>query len=497
MAEELILALDQGTTSSRALVFDARARVVASAQAEFPQVYPAEGWVEHDPEAIWATTLSTARQAMARAEALGGRVVALGVANQRETTLVWERDSGRPIHNAIVWQDRRTAARCRALEAQGALAQVRDTAGLLLDPYFSATKIAWMLDAVEGARARAQAGELAFGTVDSFLVWRLTGGTVHATDATNASRTSLYDIHRGAWSPGLCALFGVPAALLPWVQDCAADYGVTAPGVFDRQLPILGVIGDQQAAAAGQGCINPGDAKSTFGTGGFLLVNTGAAPRPSSHRLLTTVASQLEGRVSYALEGSIFVAGAAVQWLRDGLGVIAHAAETQAMAEGLDGNGGVYLVPAFTGLGAPHWDPDARGALYGLTRATGPAHLARAALEAVAYQAHDLLEAVAQDGAPVSLLKVDGGLAANSWTLQFLADVTGLQIERPAGLETTALGAAYMAGRRAGVYGDFDDLRALAAAPDRFNPAMPAEARDRALAGWRDAVRRTLATRTP
>ena len=492
MADDLILALDQGTTSSRALVFDARARVVAAAQAEFPQVYPREGWVEHDPEAIWSTTLSTAREAMAMAEATGGRVAAVGVANQRETTVVWERATGRPIHNAIVWQDRRTADRCRALEADGALPMVRARTGLLLDPYFSATKAAWILDHVEGARLRAERGELAFGTIDSFLVWRLTGGRAHATDATNASRTSLYDIHRGAWCDELCRLFGVPRALLPEVRDCAADYGEADAALFGRPLPIRGVIGDQQAAAAGQGALAGGDAKMTFGTGGFLLVNTGKIAQPSSHRLLTTVAAQLDGVTSYALEGSVFVAGAAVQWLRDGLGVVAAAMETEALASGLDGNGGVYMVPAFTGLGAPHWAPDARGALYGLTRAIGVAHLARAALEAVIYQTQDLLDAVARDGVRVRTLRVDGGLSANGWAMQFLADVTRLDVERSAILETTALGAAYMAGRAVGVYDDAVAFRTLAAPPRRFTPDMAPGARDHLMEGWRDAVRRTL-----
>ena len=492
MADDLILALDQGTTSSRALAFDACAQVMAKAQAEFPQIYPQAGWVEHDPEAIWSTTLETARTAVAEAEAKGGRVAAVGVANQRETTVVWERATGRPIHNAIVWQDRRTAARCRALEADGALELVHERTGLLLDPYFSATKAAWILDHVEGARARAERGELAAGTVDSFLVWRLTGGRVHATDATNASRTSLYDIHHGAWSGELCALFGVPEALLPDVRDCAADYGQTDVALFGRPLPIRGVMGDQQAAAAGQGALASGDAKMTFGTGGFLLVNTGQVAQPSSHRLLTTIAARMGGATSYALEGSVFVAGAAVQWLRDGLGVVSTAADTQVLASELDGNAGVYMVPAFTGLGAPHWDPDARGALYGLTRATGVAHLARAALEAVIYQTQDLLDAVAQDGAPVRTLRVDGGLSANGWAMQFLADVTGLEVERPAVLETTALGAAYMAGRAIGVYDDAVAFRTLAAPPRRFGPTMAAGARDHLMEGWRDAVRRTL-----
>ncbi len=488
----LILALDQGTTSSRALVFDAAAQMVASSQAEFPQVYPAEGWVEHDPEAIWTTTLATARQALAAAEQDGGEVVAIGLANQRETTLVWACETGRPIHNAIVWQDRRTAAACRALEAQGVGETVRAKSGLLLDPYFSASKAGWILDHVEGSRAAAHDGRLAFGTVDSFLLWRLTGGRVHATDATNASRTSLYDIHAGRWCETLCALFDVPMAMLPQVRDCADDYGLTEPGLFGRAIPILGVIGDQQGATVGQRGFTPGDVKTTLGTGGFMLVNTGSEPVVSRHRLLTTIAYRLEGRTTYALEGSIFTAGAAVQWLRDGLGVIGSAAETEGLAAGLPSNGGVYLVPAFTGLGAPHWDPEARGALVGLTRAAGRAELARAALEAVCYQTRDLFTAVAEDGVKLNGLKVDGGMAANDWMLQFLADMLELPVERPQDLETTALGGAYMAGRRAGVYGDLSDFAALPRRSTRFEPHMPAETRTRLLDGWWDAVRRTI-----
>ena len=488
----LILALDQGTTSSRALVFDAAAKIVAVAQSEFPQRYPAEGWVEHDPEAIWDTTLATAREAMAAAQAKGGRVVALGVTNQRETTLVWDRTTGRAIYNAIVWQDRRTAAQCRALQAQGVAETVRARSGLLLDPYFSATKAAWILDHVDGARELARSGRLAFGTVDSFLLWRLTGGQVLATDATNASRTNLYDIHEGRWSDALCEVFDVPRPMLAEVRDCSADFGMTAEGMFERPLPILGVIGDQQAAGVGQCGFDPGDVKTTFGTGGFMLVNTGATPVASRHKLLTTVAYQIDGRPTYALEGSIFVAGAAVQWLRDSLKVIGYAAETEGLAESLAGDTGVYLVPAFTGLGAPHWDPDARGALYGLTRATGVAELARAALESVAYQSVDLFEAVAADGVALNSLKVDGGMAANAWMLQVLADLLDRPVERPTSLETTALGAAYMAGRRCGVFGDLSAFSALDKGVRRFTPAMSAARRDRQLTGWRDAVRRTL-----
>ncbi|WP_254063089.1 glycerol kinase GlpK [Caulobacter sp. S45] len=488
----LVMALDQGTTSSRALVFDAAAEVVAVAQAEFPQRYPSEGWVEHDPEAIWSTTLSTAREAMQAGERSGGVVSAIGVTNQRETTLVWDRRSGQPIYNAIVWQDRRTAAICRQLETDGMLDEVRSRSGLLLDPYFSATKAAWILDHVEGARGLARAGRLAFGTVDSFLLWRLTGGRTHATDATNASRTNLYDIHRGEWSDELCRIFRVPMEMLPEVRDCSGDFGETAPELFGRAIPVLGMIGDQQAAGVGQCGFEAGDVKTTFGTGGFMVVNTGDRPVMSNHRLLTTIAYQLDGRATYALEGSIFVAGAAVQWLRDGLGVINAAAETEGLARGLKSNGGVYLVPAFTGLGAPHWDPGARGVIVGLTRATGRAELARAALEAACYQTHDLFAAVANDGVSLNALKVDGGMAANDWMLQFLADLMDLAVERPAELETTALGAAYMAGRRSGLYGDLAEFAGLRRKHTRFEPQMPNSERERLLAGWRKAVARTL-----
>ena len=487
----LVMALDQGTTSSRAIVFDAEGAVVSLAQAEFPQLYPAEGWVEHDPEAIWATTVETARRAFSDAEAKGGRVEAIGVTNQRETTLIWARATGRPVYNAIVWQDRRTADACRALREAGREAEVQARTGLVLDPYFSATKAAWILDHVEDARARADAGELAFGTVDSFLIWRLTGGRVHATDATNASRTSLFDITTGRWDDGLLALFRVPRAILPQVKDCADDYGATTPDLFGRPIPILGVAGDQQAAAIGQGCLSPGQIKSTYGTGCFLLVNTGDEPVFSKHRLLTTVACRREGRMSYALEGSIFVAGAAVQWLRDGLHVIAHAAETEALARGArDDN--VYLVPAFTGLGAPWWDAEARGAIFGLTRATGPAELARAALEAACFQTRDLVQAAAEDGVRPQALRIDGGMVANDWLVQRLADLTGLTVDRPAVLETTALGAACLAGAKAGIFPDLEVCTGRERGFQRFEPRMDPSERARRLAGWDEAVRRTL-----
>jgi glycerol kinase len=490
-----ILAIDQGTTSSRAIVFDAAAKPVSAAQREFAQIYPADGWVEHDPEVIWETTLEVARQAFEAAEGRGCRVAAIGITNQRETTLVWDRHTGKPIYNAIVWQDRRTAPACAALAADGLEAEVRKRTGLLLDPYFSATKIAWLLDHVDGARNRATAGELAFGTVDSFLVHRLTGGRVHATDATNASRTNLFNLHTGAWDEALLEIFRVPAPLLPDMRDCAADYGLTDAACFGRPVPIFGVAGDQQAATIGQCCFEPGAIKGTYGTGAFVVLNTGESIVDSRHRMLATVAYRLDGRTTYGLEGSIFVAGAAVQWLRDGLGVIGHAAETEGLARGLASNGGVYLVPAFTGLGAPHWDPDARGAIFGLTRATGPAELARAALESACYQTRDLLDAMAADGVEPVSLRVDGGMVANDWFVAFMADVLGITVERPRVIETTALGAAYLAGREAGVYGGREEFAKLWRSDRRIEPQLPATERDALLAGWRKAVGRVLSGR--
>ena len=484
-----ILAIDQGTTSSRAIVFDRAGRVVADAQEEFTQHYPQDGWVEHDPEDIWATTLETARKAFTDAEKLG-EVVAIGVTNQRETTIVWDRADGKPIHNAIVWQDRRTASRCAALKEEGREAHVTARTGLVLDPYFSATKAAWILDHVEGARDRAD--DLAFGTVDAFLIWRLTGGKVHATDATNASRTSLYNIHENRWDEALLDLFNVPSSVLPEAKDSAADYGETDPEIFGRPVPICGVAGDQQAAAFGQACFAPGDVKSTYGTGCFVLANTGDKAVESNNNLLTTIAWRLNGEATYALEGSIFVAGAAVQWLRDELKIIKDAAETQALAESIETNNGVYLVPAFTGLGAPHWAPRARGAVYGLTRGAGRAELARAALESVAYQTADLMTAMAADGAKVQTLRVDGGMVANDWVMQFLSDILDLTVERPKVLETTALGAAMLAGLQAGVFKGVDDIAEGRRVDARFQPAMAAETRNRALAGWAKALERTL-----
>ncbi len=493
----LILAIDQGTTSSRAIVYDAAGAAVATAQEEFPQIYPADGWVEHDPEAIWATSLSVMRAAMKEAEAGGGRIVAIGVTNQRETTIVWNRETGAPIYNAIVWQDRRTAPRCATLKEAGHEAAVREKTGLVLDPYFSATKVAWILDHVEGAREAAQKGALAFGTVDSFLIWRLTGGTAgkgarHLTDVTNASRTSLYNINSNDWDETLLEAFDVPRACLPDVRDCADDFGETDPSVLGRAIPIAGVAGDQQAAAIGQAGFSEGAIKSTYGTGCFVLAHTGTRPVSSSANLLTTIAYRLNGETAYALEGSIFVAGAAVQWLRDELEIIKDASETDALARSLPDNQGVYLVPAFAGLGAPHWRPDARGAVYGLTRGAGKAALARAALECVAYQTLDLMDAIAADGVNPTALRVDGGMVANDWMVQFLADILDITVERPVVMETTALGAAYLAGLKVGMFASLDEVAALWKREAAFEPAMESTQRTALIDGWRSAIRKTL-----
>jgi len=485
-----LLAIDQGTTSSRAILFGVEGAAHATAQQEFGQIYPAEGWVEHDPDAIWGSTLAVAREAIERGEAIGHVPAAIGLTNQRETTLIWDRQTGKPIHNAIVWQDRRTAELCGRLARAGLEEELRGRTGLLLDPYFSVTKIAWLLDHVDGARTAADRGELCFGTVDSFLVWRLTGGRVHATDVTNASRTGLLNLQSLDWDDELLRLFKIPRALLPEIRDCADDFGETDRSLFNRVMPIAGVAGDQQAATIGQCCFSPGAVKCTFGTGAFILMNTGDAPRASANRLLTTVAYRIAGRTAYALEGAIFVAGAAVQWLRDGLGIIRHAAETESLAAGLEGNGGVYLVPAFTGLGAPHWDPAARGAMFGLTRGSGRAHLARAALESVAYQTLDLVAAMAEDGLAPQGLRVDGGMVSNDWMVQFLADILGQSVDRPAMRETTAAGAAYLAGLKMGVYPSLEEVERQWGLERRFEPAMAAETRSRLVEGWRDAVAR-------
>ena len=494
MAKTHILAIDQGTTSTRSIVFDAAARRVASAQTEFQQHYPAPGWVEHDPEDIWRDVLATARQAITDSGVGAGGIAGIGITNQRETTLVWDRATGKPIHNAIVWQDRRTADICARLKAAGAEMDVRTRTGLLLDPYFSGTKLAWILDHVDGARARAEAGELAFGTIDSFLLWRLTGGTVHATDVTNASRTLLWNIRENRWDSDMCDLLNVPMAVLPQVHDNAHVYGHTADGLFDAPIPIAGIAGDQQAALFGQACFARGMAKSTYGTGCFMLLNTGEEAIASDNRLLTTPAYRLDGRTTYALEGSIFVAGAAIKWLRDGLGVITHASQTNDMATQVPDSHGVYMVPAFVGLGAPHWEPDARAAIFGLTLGAGAAHLARAALEAVGYQTMDLVEAmVADGGSRPETMRVDGGMAANDWLCGFLADLLEVPVERPDDLETTARGAAFHAGLATGVWLGLDELERLWSREHCFEPKMPAETREPLIAGWRDALRRTLA----
>jgi len=491
---DYVLAIDQGTTSSRAILFDRTCGIVAVAQREFEQHFPRSGWVEHEPEDIWNSTLAVCRAAMKKAGAAPKDIAAIGITNQRETTVVWDRETGKAIHRAIVWQDRRTAELCADLKRDGHEAAFADRTGLLLDPYFSGTKIAWLLDHVDGARAAAEQGRLAFGTVDSFLLWRLTGGTAHATDATNASRTLLYDIHEGRWSDDLLGRLRVPAHMLPPVMDSAADFGETDANIFGAPIRIAGIAGDQQAATVGQACFEPGMMKSTYGTGCFAVLNTGEKAVRSENRLLTTIAYQLSGKPVYALEGSIFIAGAAVQWLRDGLGIIADAAESGVLADAADTGQDVYLVPAFVGLGAPYWDAECRGAIYGLTRGTGRKELARAALESVCYQTRDLLEAMRGDwgGAQDTVLRVDGGMVASDWTMQRLADVLDTPVDRPKILETTALGAAYLAGSQCGLYPGPDEFAKLWALEKRFLPEMPTEVRERKYAGWKDAVRRTL-----
>ncbi|MFQ6547957.1 glycerol kinase GlpK [Aestuariibius sp. 2305UL40-4] len=490
-----ILAIDQGTTSSRAILFDGERRIKAMAQEEFPQHFPRSGWVEHDPADIWSTTASTCRGAMERAGVRAEDIAAIGITNQRETTLVWDRETGEAIHNAIVWQDRRTAAFCEELRAEGFEAEITARTGLLADPYFSGTKARYILESVDGARQKAAEGKLAFGTVDTYLIWKLTGGAAHVTDATNAARTMLYNIREGQWDEVICDRLGIPLSMLPEVKDCAAEFGTTRADLFGRELPILGVAGDQQAATIGQACFKPGMLKSTYGTGCFALLNTGDTLVESQNRLLGTIAYQLDGTPTYALEGAIFIAGAVVQWLRDGLKIIRDAAETQPLAERADDNQELYLVPAFTGLGAPYWDAEARGAIYGLTRNTGPAELARAALESVGFQTRDLLEAMQADwqidGGP-EVLRVDGGMTASDWTMQFLSDIIGAPVDRPVIRETTALGAAWLAGMKAGVYPGVEDFGELWERDTRFEARMDAGTRERRYAGWKDAVGRTL-----
>jgi glycerol kinase len=488
-----VLVIDQGTTSTRAVVFDDDGAPVALAQQEFPQIFSRPGWVEHDPQSLWSSALSTAREALRLAAREPATIAGIGVASQRETVLVWERSTGRPIANAIVWQDRRTAELCAALKAAGIEPQVTASTGLVLDPYFSATKIAWLLDAVPGARAAGERGELAFGTVDCFLLWRLTNGAVHATDATNASRTLLYDIRKGEWDDDMLRLFNVPAAILPEVRDTAADYGASAREWFGAEIPIRALVGDQQSALIGQACVAPGMVKATYGTGGFLLLNTGETPKPSRGRMLTTVAYQWSGKRTYALEGSIFSAGATVQWLRDGLGIIATAAESGALAAASDPAETVYCVPAFAGLGAPHWSSEARALICGLTRGATRKEIARAALESVGYQTRDLVEAMSSDaGGAIEVVRVDGGMAASDWTMQFLADILAVPVDRPKDLESTAQGAAFVAGWQAGVYPGPESFAERRRRDRLFEPQMDEPTRGRLYQGWRQAVRRAL-----
>ncbi|GBD43261.1 Glycerol kinase [bacterium HR40] len=496
--QRYILAIDQGTSSTRAILFDRDLRPVASAQQPLTLHVPADGWVEQDPEDIWRDTVAVCHRVLAEARTSPAEVAGIGIANQRETTLLWDRETGEPVARAIVWQDRRTADLCRELVAEGFEEHVRSTTGLLPDPYFSATKLAWLLDYRPDIRRRAETGRLAFGTVDSFLLWRLTAGRIHATDASNAARTLLFDIHRQTWDETLLRRLRIPAAVLPEVRDSAGEFGATAPTFFGQAIAICGVAGDQQAASFGQACVRPGMLKSTFGTGCFALLNTGHTPVTSHHRLLATIAWRLGGRVTYALEGSMFVAGAAIQWLRDGLGLIDDAAESERLAAAVPDTGGVEFVPAFTGLGAPWWDPDARGAILGLTRATRRAHIVRAALEAVACSTRDLVDAMDKDvragggsGLP-EVLRIDGGMAANDWFCQYLADILDRPVERPESLESTARGAAALAALGAGLLTSVEAIADGWRCERRFEPRMAPEIRTRRLASWADAVARVL-----
>lgn len=491
---KFILAIDQGTTSSRAIVFDGARKIVGVGQKEFTQIFPQDGWVEHDPEEIWESVLWSIKTALGEAKIGADAIAAIGITNQRETVVIWDRETGKPIHNAVVWQDRRTSSICADLRNAGHEALFTERTGLLLDPYFSGTKVKWLLEHVEGARDKAKAGKLAFGTVDTFLIWRLTGGKMHATDATNAARTLMFDIGRNQWDDELLDILGVPAALLPEVKDCADDFGVTDTALLGAEIPIFGVAGDQHAATIGQACFEPGMVKSTYGTGCFAVLNTGKDMVRSENRLLTTIAYRLNGETIYALEGSIFIAGAAVQWIRDGLKLVKNASETGPLARTADPSQHVYMVPAFVGLGAPWWDAEARGAIFGITRNTGPAEIARAALEAVCYQTRDLLEAMRKDWTAdgETVLRVDGGMVASDWTMQFLADVLDAPVDRPTILETTALGAAWLAGMKAGVWPGMEEFAASWARDQRFDPEMDAAERDAKVAGWDDAVRRVL-----
>ncbi|WP_022851857.1 glycerol kinase GlpK [Limisalsivibrio acetivorans] len=483
-----ILSIDQGTTSSRAIIFDYEGNILKVAQKDIRQYYPADGLVEHDPENIWGTVYDVCREVLKEYP----EPDAAGITNQRETAVVWDRKTGEPVYPAIVWQDRRTAELCRSMRKEGSEVTVTSRSGLLLDPYFSGSKVKWILDNVEGARERAERGELAFGTVDSFLIWRLTGGSVHATDATNASRTLLYNIHKGDWDDELLTLFDIPRSLLPEVKDSSDDFGRTAKKLFGREIPIYSAVGDQHAAMVGQACFDPGMMKCTYGTGGFLVLNTGDTAVKSRNRLLTTIAYSINGEVTYAMEGAIFVAGAAVKWLRDTLGIIESSEEADLLARSIKSSGGVYMVPAFTGLGAPHWDPAAKGAFFGLRLDTGPAEISRAVLESVCYQTSDLLDSMAADGADTPRkLRVDGGMAASGWMLSFLSDITGLDVQKPAVIETTALGAAFLAGLRTGAYSSLDDIKKLWSYEREFNPALDDKTRNRLVSGWEKAVSMT------
>jgi len=490
-----ILAIDQGTTSTRAILFDRDMKPTATSQQEFTQHFPQSGWVEHEAGDLLRTTLQTCQDVIAKARIAADDIAGIGITNQRETTVVWDKATGQAIHKAIVWQDRRTAPFCEELRAAGHEPVVTEKTGLLLDPYFSSTKLNWILNNVDGALARAQAGELLFGTVDSFLIWHLTGGTRHVTDATNAARTMLYDIGQGRWSSTMCDMMDVPMGMLPEVLDCAADFGVTKADLLGAEIPILGVAGDQQAATIGQACFEPGMLKSTYGTGCFALLNTGDTMVASQNRLLGTIAYQLDGKTTYALEGSIFIAGAVVQWLRDGLKIIDNAAETQALSDSADPGQNVIIVPAFTGMGAPYWNPDCRGAVYGLTRNSGPAEFSRAALECVGFQTRDLLEAMHADwttAGAAGVLRVDGGMSASQGAMQFLSDIIGAPVDRPAVLETTAVGVAWLAGMRAGIYPDQQGFAASWRSEKRFDPTMDAALREAKYAAWKRAVSATL-----
>ena len=483
-----ILSIDQGTTSTRSILFDSSGNSVFSSQLEFTQHFPKDGWVEHDPEEIWSTTLSVVREVLTFATEKSLEIGAIGITNQRETTVVWDKATGAPVYNAIVWQDRRTAGYCEALRSQGKEQLVATKTGLLLDPYFSGTKLNWILEHVDGARALAEKGQLAFGTIDSFLIWRLTGGKSHVTDATNASRTLMFNIHQQRWDEELLELLAIPPAMLPEVLDSAADFGTSDQDVIGIQIPIAGVAGDQQAALIGQACFEPGMIKSTYGTGCFMVLNTGTWALSSKNKLLTTVGYRLKGKTTYALEGSIFVAGAAVQWLRDGIGIIDSAGTTEALASSLDSNNGVYIVPAFTGLGAPHWDPEARGAIFGITRDTGPAELVRATLESICYQTLDLLEAKRRDGVQATRLRVDGGMVGNQWFCGFLADVLNITVERPVFTETTALGAAFLAGLQVGIFESLESIQEVWKVDQSFEPTMTDTERNRLVSDWHACV---------